>query len=50
MLPVEQPGAVAAALDSWLARVGQDDRYGVIDVDDSNSAVQRNNTNSSGAV
>jgi pimeloyl-ACP methyl ester carboxylesterase/ketosteroid isomerase-like protein len=25
MLPVEQPAAVAAALDSWLARVGRDD-------------------------
>lgn len=35
MLPVEQPGAVAAALDSWLARVGRDDRRGVVDVADS---------------
>ena len=25
MLPMEQPAAVAAALDSWLARVGRDD-------------------------
>src|SRR2546423_5791038 len=25
MLPIEQPAAVAAALDSWLARVGRDD-------------------------
>lgn len=26
MLPIEQPGAVAAALDSWLARVDQNER------------------------
>jgi len=25
MLPIEQPAAVAAALDSWLSRVGRDD-------------------------
>jgi pimeloyl-ACP methyl ester carboxylesterase len=50
MLPVEQPGAVAAALDSWLARVGQDDRYSVVDVDDSNIAATRDNTNSRGTL
>jgi pimeloyl-ACP methyl ester carboxylesterase len=50
MLPVEQPGAVAAALDRWLARVGQDDRHGLVDVDDSNITAQRDNTNSRDAV
>jgi pimeloyl-ACP methyl ester carboxylesterase len=34
MLPIEQPAAVAAALDSWLARVDQDSRCGVLDVAD----------------
>jgi pimeloyl-ACP methyl ester carboxylesterase/ketosteroid isomerase-like protein len=35
MLPIEQPAAVAAALDSWLARIGQNERYGIVDMDDS---------------
>jgi ketosteroid isomerase-like protein len=30
MVPVEQPVAVAAALDSWLARVGRDERWGAV--------------------
>jgi len=34
MLPIEQPVAVAAALDDWLARVGRDDRAGVHDAGD----------------
>jgi ketosteroid isomerase-like protein len=35
MLPIEQPAAVAAALDSWLARIGQNDLYRMVDMDDS---------------